>query len=128
MNWGAKVPERKDLVRVPTRWRQYDIIRLIQLVSRSYGVNECLALRIAYHESEFNPYAEGDDGKAVGLWQWHLPSWHHVRDKMGRPLDDERSQPWASTDTAMYAMGVLGLWQWWSTLEMAYLDCMNTTP
>lgn len=72
---------------------------------------------IVERESEWNPQAIGDDGAAVGLWQWHLGSWEYVRDRMGLPTDDERDSPIESTRTAAYAIGVLGLDDWWSAAE-----------
>jgi len=68
-------------------------------------------------ESSLDAGAVGDDGAAVGLWQWHLSSWECVRAHMNAPLDDLRADAWESTRTAMYAMGELDLYHWWSTDE-----------
>jgi len=95
------------------------IVPMIRLVASSYGVHPRLAVIIARRESSFYPDAVGDKGDAIGLWQWHLASWTHVRVKMGLDTKDMRSDPWESTITAMYAMGVLHLYKWWSTYKPA---------
>jgi len=92
---------------------------MIRLVASAYGVHPGLAVIIARRESSFRTAVVGDAGKAVGLWQWHLPSWCHVREKMGLDIVDLRDDPWESTLTAMYAMGVLHLYRWWSTYKPA---------
>ena len=80
-----------------------------------YGVDPVYACEIVRLESEWNTRAVGDKGKAVGLWQWHLDSWVHVRVRMGESTEDLRLDPVESTVTAMYAIKVLGLERWWST-------------
>lgn len=95
------------------------IITLIRSLALVYGVDQSVAVTICRLESAFNPLAVGDDGEAVGLWQWHLKSWEHVRKRMGRSLEDDRADPLESTETALYAMGVLGLSRWWSTYGLA---------
>jgi len=95
------------------------IIVLIHGLAPSYGVNPYVAQAICRRESAFNPLAIGDNGDAVGLWQWHLSSWEFVRAKMGRSLEDDRADEIESTETALYAMGILGLSRWWSTYEAA---------
>jgi len=92
---------------------------LIVFCALTYGVNPALALRICELESDFNVTAVGDQGDAVGLWQWHKPSWEVVRRHMGKPTTDLRADPVESTETAMYAMGEMGLGRWWSTYEIA---------
>jgi len=98
------------------------IVPMIRLVATSYGVHPGLAVIIARRESSFDPDAVGDNGKAVGLWQWHLKSWSHVRKKMGMLCVDDRRDPWESTVTAMYAMSVLHLYRWWSTYKPALAE------
>jgi len=94
--------------------------------SAMYGVNLQLAYNICYLESSYNPQAVGDNGKAVGLWQWHKPSIDYVNRKMVEageiekmPEEDTRKDIWFSTQAAMYTMGKLGLYRWWSTYERA---------
>ena len=80
------------------------------------GVPHEYALCIVEHESKFDIVARGDGGKAVGLWQWHEPSWKHVREKMGADTSPAlRADPVESTRTALFAMSELGLYRWWST-------------
>ncbi len=92
---------------------------LIISLAMVFNVRAPLALEICQLEADFNPAAVGDEGKAQGLWQWHLASWEHVRGKMGRPLMDERLDPVESTLTAMYAMSELDLYRWWKTYPIA---------
>lgn len=80
------------------------------------GVPHDYALCIVEHESKFDIVARGDGGKALGLWQWHKPSWKHVREKMGADTSPAlRADPVESTRTALFAMSELGLYRWWST-------------
>jgi len=95
------------------------VILLIRVLAPLYGVDPDLALVICRRESAFDPRAIGDGGAAHGLWQWHIDSWEHVRYRMGRSLDDRRFDALESTETALYAMGVLHLYRWWSTFEPA---------
>lgn len=95
------------------------IIALIRALAPVYGVAPSLALAICRLESAFDPSAVGDDGEALGLWQWHINSWKHVRQRMDRPVQDLRRDPIESTETALYALGVLGLHRWWSTYPAA---------
>jgi len=98
------------------------IVPMIRMVAASYGVHPGLAVIIARRESDFNPNAISDNGLAVGLWQWDLKSWKHVRQSMGMSTFDLRTYPWDSTVTAMYAMGVLHLYSWWSTYQPALTE------
>lgn len=97
------------------------IMAVIRSLAQLYGVDPALALCICRSESSFNPRAVGDEGRAVGLWQWHLPSWEHVRRSMDLPATDLRADVVESTEAAMYAMSVLGLYHWWST----YPGCLE---
>lgn len=65
-------------------------------------------------ESAWDPAAVGDEGAAVGLWQWHLGSWEYVRGQMGLPTDDQRENPVQSTVTAFHAIGRMDLAHWWT--------------
>jgi hypothetical protein len=80
------------------------------------GISPDYALCIVEHESKLDIVAHGDGGKAFGLWQWHEPSWKHVREKMGADTSPAlRADPVESTRTALFAMSELGLYRWWST-------------
>lgn len=95
------------------------IMRVILGLAIVYGVDPLLATDICRLESDFDPTAVGDDGLAVGLWQWHMGSWAYVRDKMGESQEDERLDVYESTRTAMFALGALGLHHWWSAYPIA---------
>lgn len=93
-----------------------EILLAILLAAKMYGVSPEYMLCVASYESDFRPAAVGDNGKAVGLYQWHKPSWEYVRGKMGEDPDPElREGPTEAAQTAAYAMGELGLYRWWST-------------
>ena len=96
-----------------------DIEVMIRALALRYGVDPDFALEIVRLESSFNPAAVGDKGLAIGLWQWHLSSWEHVRCRMGLPVSDKRADAFESTITALYAIGKLNLARWWSTAERA---------
>jgi len=84
-----------------------------------YGVDVSLATEICRLESDFDSRVFGDEGEAAGLYQWHLDSWIHVRAMMGASTEDTRMDPIDNIATAMYAMGELKLYRWWSTYEIA---------
>lgn len=95
------------------------LLAIILALAPAYGVDPELAIEICRLESDFDCYEPGDDGLAMGPWQFHLASWECVRTHMGLPLDDLRTDPYESTRTAMHAMGNMGLYRWWSTYEIA---------
>ena len=82
-----------------------------------FDVDPNYASCIVAHESEWNPNAVGDDGQAVGLWQWHLDSWEYVRKRMGKDTTDLRADPFASSMTALFAIGRLDLGSWWTSSQ-----------
>jgi len=88
---------------------------VIRALAGLYGVDPELALCICRRESSFNNRAVGDEGEAVGLWQWHKTSWDHVRRSMDLSTTDHRANIVESTEAAMYAMSDLGLYHWWAT-------------
>ncbi len=104
-----------------------ECIRLmIQALAPAFGVDPRLACEIVRLESSFRPWAIGDDGLAVGLWQWHYQSWVYVRRQMAKAgFDiteieaDKRADIFESTITALYAIGQMGLGHWWSTYKIA---------
>ena len=91
---------------------------LIRHTAGAMGVDADFAVCIAWHESRYDVMAVGDDGMAIGLWQWHLGSWEYVRGKMGLPLEDRRNDPVESTITAIYAIDRLGLAHWWTASSL----------
>lgn len=96
---------------------------VVETLARCYAVDPELAKRVVTLECpSWNPQEEGDGGAAVGLWQWHLPSWQLVRQHMGASPEDLRADPLESTHTAMYAWTVMDLHHWWATYDMARED------
>ncbi len=86
---------------------------MVRSMADAMGVSPDYAACIVARESEWNPDAVGDDGAAVGLWQWHLGSWQHVRAKMGLPVEDRRAAPVESTVTALWWIRQ-GYGRWWT--------------
>lgn len=90
-----------------------------------YGVDTEVANELCFLESGFNHNAIGDDGKAVGLYQWHEGSLEYVEDKMKESGDIpkdytlDRNDIHDSTRAAMYAIAELGLEDWWSAYPIA---------
>jgi len=91
---------------------------MVEEAARHFGQDPIISARVVGLESDWDPQAIGDDGRAVGLWQWHLGSWEFVREHMGEPTTDLRSDPVESTITAMYAWD-MGLARWWTGYRVA---------
>jgi hypothetical protein len=85
----------------------------VRHVAGAMGVDADYAACIVQHESAWDPSAVGDQGRALGLWQWHEPSWQHVRAKMGLSTEDRRTDPVASTSAALYWIR-RGHADWWT--------------
>ena len=101
---------------------------MISDLARLYGVDPLLAITICQLESSLDPDAIGDGGASVGLYQWQLPSWEHVRAAMRLTPADQRKDPWQNIKTAMFAMGRLKLYNWWSTYHAALRRINSTSP
>jgi len=86
---------------------------MVRQMALAFGVEPERAACIVRLESQWDPMAIGDDGAAVGLWQWHLASWRHVRARMGLSLEDRRHDPVASTSVALWWIRQ-GYGHWWS--------------
>lgn len=97
---------------------------LICLYAIVYGVPQNVALEVARLESDFDVIAIGDDGRAHGLFQIHLPLWGEQRARMGLPTDDLRLDPRENIRVAMFTMSQ-GLGRRWSTWDLAKA---NVTP
>lgn len=96
------------------------ILAIILALAPAYGVDPELAIEICRLESDFDCYAVGDNGMAVGPWQFWPETWVWLREQMHEDPDLAlRTNPWESTKTAMHAMGVMGLYRWWSTYPIA---------
>lgn len=92
---------------------------VIEICTDIYGVDgETLGCIIEW-ESQWKPSAVGDDGKAVGLFQWHEESIEVALRDMGICWQWEKGDPrfnvWASTLAACHAINQG--WDWWSTQE-----------
>jgi soluble lytic murein transglycosylase-like protein len=87
---------------------------LVRQAAAAMDVDPDYAACIVARESEFDPAAVGDQGRARGLWQFHLPSWVHVRTAMGASVEDRRDNPVEATVTALYAIKHLNLAHWWT--------------
>ncbi len=89
---------------------------VITLFANLYGVSPEYAACVCQAESHYEVRAVGDGGRALGLWQWHVPAWTETRLAMGLDPDPAlRADPTEATLTAMYAMGVEGRYDWWTT-------------
>ena len=93
-------------------------INLITRWANYYDVDPVLAIEIARMESAFAPTCIGDDGAAVGIYQWHIPSWEYVRRMAGWDISDQRADSTESVRTAMYAIGTLHLEHWWTAYRI----------
>lgn len=87
--------------------------RMVRHTAEAMGVDADFAACVVRHESEWDPAAIGDQGRAVGLFQWHRPSWRHVRRAMGLSIEDRRHDARESTVTALWAMNN-GYADWWT--------------
>ena len=86
------------------------IADLIRYYSRFYGVDENLMLAVVKCESNFNPQAIGDHGRAKGLWQiW--TSLHPISEDCA--FDADCSTEWA---IRQIADGRGSLWTCWRKL------------
>lgn len=102
------------------------ILSLIFFWASVYGVRFDYATEICRLESSFDPNAVGDNGAAIGLYQWHDTSMMYVLRKMKEdgeiqhiPKYDARREVNLNIRAAMYAMGELNLDKWWSTSKEA---------
>lgn len=95
------------------------MIRVVEFCAEMYAVDGELCHCIVSEESEWNPNARGDDGEAVGLWQWHEESIETALRDMGIAWDwakgDPRLSVWASSLAAAHAISQG--WRWWVTQE-----------
>ena len=90
---------------------------MVRTMAETMGVNPDYAACIVERESAWDPAALGDRGRAVGLWQWHLGSWRHVRRAMGLSIEDRRHEPVASTAAALWWIRQ-GHDDWWTAAKL----------
>jgi len=96
------------------------LIAVVEICADIYGVDPIDCRCIVGAESEWNPKAIGDNGEAIGLWQWHEGSIRFALRDMGIVWDwdeeDPRLNVWVSTLAAGHAMSKG--WDWWTTREI----------
>lgn len=93
---------------------------VVDICADIYQVDDELCGCIIEWESDWNPNAVGDNGKALGLWQWHEESIKCALRGMGIVWDwgengDPRLNVWASSLAACHAISQG--WDWWSTQD-----------
>src|SRR5271168_549795 len=102
-----------------------NIAQLQQYAAAAGFGDPVTAAAIAMAESSGNPYAIGDNGNSIGLWQINLPS--HPED-MGMNLTDPQTN--ANAAFAIYAAA--GGFSPWSTYNsgayLAYLQPLAGSP
>jgi hypothetical protein len=89
---------------------------MVRQMAGAMGVNPDYAACIVERESAWDAQAVGDTHlrePSVGLWQWRLESWRHVRARMGRSTEDRRHEPVEATVTALWWIK-RGYGHWWS--------------
>jgi soluble lytic murein transglycosylase-like protein len=79
------------------------VAAIVRIECQRFGVPELFALCVADHESRFDPQTIGDQGDAVGLFQFHLGTWQHFRIRMGLQTDDLRLDAREAARTACWA-------------------------
>jgi len=98
---------------------------LVGMVAEDAGVDPHLAQETVRLESEWDPEAVGDNGLAVGLWQFHgeesSDTWGWLCRITGHPEwsdDENRSDPVLSTVVAVEAIA-LGYGDHWTGWRIA---------
>lgn len=77
----AQAPEI-ELAPMPT-----DPKGLIEHFADVYGANTNELLTVAFCESGYKPHAVGDGGRAVGVFQYHKPTFISYSKKLGEELN-----------------------------------------
>ena len=93
---------------------------VIEICADIYGLDAKKCRCIMREESCYNPNARGDNGLAVGLWQWHEGSIKTALRDMDIVWEwadgDPRLNVWASTLAACHSLAKG--WDWWTTREL----------
>lgn len=99
--------------------------QMVELEARALGLDVDRVLRVVELESAWDPNAIGDEGEAVGLWQFHAGTWTWLCDLTGHsewrdPL--LRRNPVYATIVALEAiqMGYGSHWTAWRITENLY--------
>ncbi|MGQ9584156.1 MAG: transglycosylase SLT domain-containing protein [Anaerolineae bacterium] len=91
-------------------------LQIVQKWARYYQVDVGFALCVARHESHFDNLAVGDGGAAFGLYQFWLPTWKMMRQKMGLSTEDRRFHLEESIKTACWAFAH-GYRSYWAAVK-----------
>ncbi len=75
---------------------------MVRVEAINAGIDPLIAECICRAENNGNPLAVGDNGRAVGLFQFHLPAWREARRGMGLDERDERTNAVASIRAALF--------------------------
>jgi hypothetical protein len=75
---------------------------IIARAAREFGVDPVMLDAVAFCESSYRPAAVGDDGAAIGLFQFHEWRWWHNAPALGYS-QDLRADPVAASRVAAYA-------------------------
>lgn len=59
----------------------------IEYYADKYGANKHQLLTVAYCESGYKQYAVGDGGRAIGIFQYHEPTFNSYSRLLGEELD-----------------------------------------
>jgi hypothetical protein len=117
--WRAGTTRQTALLEPPrATWSRGDpaVAAIVRIECQRLGVPESFALCVADHESRFDPQAIGDHGDAVGLFQFHLGTWQHLRTRMGLPPDDLRLDAREASRVACWAFAN-GFQQRWTVVR-----------
>lgn len=96
----------------------------VRMRAKTYGVSPAMAAEMVRMESDYDTHAVGDDGKAVGWWQFHWDTWLWACRLTGlteyaRLDGDGRLDEVVSTEVALIliARGWGKLWTSWRLLN-----------
>ena len=83
---------------------------LISHFAQIYGANEELLQKVAYCESRYNYLARGDGGYAVGIFQFHQPTWDSFSRDFGEELNIQSSYDQAKLASWAFSKGLQSHW------------------
>ncbi len=78
--------------------------------ARVYKVQEKQLLAVSFCESSFNQNAIGDKGRAVGIFQFHKPTFDRFTKEMGEVLDYNSYQDQAKVASWAFSKGYQSHW------------------
>lgn len=81
----APVMAQAPIVTVPPK--VLSVQETISFYAKLYGANEQELLKVANCESRFNQKALGDNGAALGIYQYHEPTFNSFSHLMGKTLE-----------------------------------------